>query len=105
MLQLLSITLNLIVMILNLAYIYVSSLRITMLTTLKYLFIPELINQEVVTQHDLPEEGLKLKLVSGIWYLGNFLGCREESEVWVRHQVEACDHRVRTLNKIAKQDF
>ena len=40
---------------------------------------------------------------SGIQYLGAYLGPQEEIEAWVRPQVEAWDHKVRVLGKIARR--
>ena len=48
-------------------------------------------------------EGIHLNLVSGIRYLGAYLGRREQLEAWVKPQVESWAHRVRVLGKIARR--
>ena len=48
-------------------------------------------------------EGLTLNFGSGSWYLGAYLGPRDQLKAWVKPQVEAWAHGVRVLGKIARQ--
>ena len=52
---------------------------------------------------DFSKEGLCLNFVSGIHYLGAYLGRQEEIKMWVKPQVEAWDHGFRVLSKIARR--
>ena len=65
------------------------------------LFISETPGQEEVEKREFAMEGLTPNLVSGSWYLGAYLGPRDQLEAWVKPQVEAWAHGVRVLDKIA----
>ena len=49
------------------------------------------------------KERLVLNFVSGICYLGAYLGPQAELEAWVKPQAEAWAHRIRVLDKIARR--
>ena len=65
------------------------------------LFISNTPDQEEEAKRDFVAEGLEINFVSGSSYLGAYLGPQENLAAWVIPQVEAWDHRVRTLGKIA----
>ena len=44
-----------------------------------------------------------MKFIGGSWYLGDYLGPREELGAWMQPQVEAWSHEVRVLGKIVKR--
>ena len=48
-------------------------------------------------------EGLDLNFVSGSRYLGEYLGPRDQVEVWVKPQLESWAHGVVVLGKIARR--
>ena len=60
--------------------------------------IPE---QVEAARREFAAEGLVLNFVNGIRYLGAYLGPHEELEACVKPQLEAWDHGVRVLGKIA----
>ena len=69
----------------------------------KSLFISDTPGQEDAAKMEFSAEGLILNFVIGSRYLGVYLGPRGQLEAWVKPQVEAWDHRVRVLGKIALQ--
>ena len=69
----------------------------------KSLFISNTQGQEEAERRDFAAEGLVINFVSGSRYLGTYLGPQEELVVWMKPQVEAWDHRVRVLCKIAQR--
>ena len=71
--------------------------------TAKSLFILDTPGQEEAANWEFAKEGLVLNYVRGSRYLGACLGPQEELEVWLKPQVEAWDHRVRVLAKIARR--
>ena len=50
----------------------------------------------------LQQIGLELNFLGVSWYLGFYIGPREELEAWVKPQVGAWAHGVRVLSKISK---
>ena len=58
----------------------------------KSLFISDTPGQEEATRREFEVEGLALNFVSGIRYLGAYLGPQEELAAWVKPQVEAWSH-------------
>ena len=68
----------------------------------KSLFISDTPGQEAAEKQEFAVEGLTLNFVSGSRYLGAYLGPQAELEAWVKPQVEAWDHGVRVLAKIAR---
>ena len=69
----------------------------------KSLFISDTPGQEEAAMMEFGVEGLTLNFVSGIRYLGAYLGPRDQLEAWVKPQVEAWTHGVRVLGKIAQR--
>ena len=69
----------------------------------KLLFIENNPEKKEAARRDFKRAGLHLNYVDGSIYLGDYLGPREELEEWVRPEVEAWAHGVRTLAKIAKR--
>ena len=67
----------------------------------KSLFISDTPGQEESARREFSAEELALNCFSGSKYLGAYLGPQEELEAWVKPQVEAWDHGVRVLSKIA----
>ena len=67
----------------------------------KSLFILDTLEQEEAARREFAAEGLALNLVSGSRYLGAYLRPQEELAAYVKPQVEAWDHGVRVLGKIA----
>ena len=65
------------------------------------LFILNTPGREEAARREFTVEGIVLNFVSVSWYLGAYLVPQEELVVWVKPQVEAWDHRVRFLSKIA----
>ena len=56
--------------------------------------------QEETSKRDFAKEGLCLNFVSGSRYLGAYLGPQAELEAWIKPQVEAWAHEVRSFAKI-----
>ena len=69
----------------------------------KSLFISDTQGQEEAARQKFAAEGLALNFISGSRYLGAYLGPQKELEVWVKPQLEAWDHGVRVLGKIARR--
>ena len=69
----------------------------------KSLFISENPGQEEAAKREFAKEGLVLNFVSGSWYLGAYLGPRDQLEAWVKPKKEAWAHGVRVLDKIARR--
>ena len=67
----------------------------------KSLFILDTPGQEEAAKREFSVEVLSLNFVSGSRYLGAYLGLQAELEAWVKPQVEAWDHGVKVLAKIA----
>ena len=68
-----------------------------------FLFILDTPVQKEAVKRGFILEGLALNFVSGIRYLGAYLGPQEELEAWVKPQVEAWSHRVRVLGQIYRR--
>ena len=69
----------------------------------KSLIILDTPGQEEAARGEFVAEGLVLNFVSGIRYLGAYLGPQEELVAWVKPQLEAWVHGVRALGKIAQR--
>ena len=69
----------------------------------KNIFMAENSEEKEAAEKESDQSGLSLNYVYGSRYLGAYLGTREELEEWVRPKVEAWDHRVHILAKIAKR--
>ena len=73
----------------------------------KSLFISDNLEDKEAMRWDFDRVGLIFNRVGGSRYLGAYLGLMEDLEAWVQPKVDAeleeWDHRVRTLDKIAKQ--
>ena len=67
------------------------------------LFILDTLGQEEAAKREFAVERLTLNLVSGSWYLGAYLGPRDQLEAWVKPQLEARAHGVRVLGKISRR--
>ena len=67
--------------------------------TANSLFILDTQGQEEAVKRKFAAEGVVLDFISGIRYLGAYLGRQEELEAWVKPQVEAWAHRVRVIGK------
>ena len=63
--------------------------------TAKSLFILDTPGKEEVAKREFAVEGLTLNFVSGIRYIGAYLGPRDQLEAWA--------HGVRVLGKISRQ--
>ena len=67
----------------------------------KSLFILDTPGQEEAAKREFAKEGLDLNFISGIKYLGAYLGLWDQLEAWLKPQVEAWDHGVSVLGKIS----
>ena len=66
----------------------------------KSLFISGTPGQEEASKRELAAEGLELNFFSCSWYLGSYLGPKEDLVAWVKTQVKAWAHRVIILGKM-----
>ena len=66
----------------------------------KSLFISDTPGQKEEAKQEFAKEGLVLNFVSGIRFLGAYLGPQDQLEAGVKSQVEAWSHRVIVLGKI-----
>ena len=66
----------------------------------KSLFILDTPGQEAAKNRKFAKEGLVLNFISGSWYLGAYLGLRDQLEAWLKPQVEVWAHGIRVLSKI-----
>ena len=69
----------------------------------KYIFIADNPEGKEAAKREFERSGLNINYVDGRRYLGYYLGTREDLEEWVSPKVEAWDHGVCTLSKIAKR--
>ena len=67
----------------------------------KSLFISDTPGKEETSRREFVAEGIVLNFLSGIRYLGAYLGPQEELSAWMRPQVEAWAHGVRVFGKIS----
>ena len=63
----------------------------------KSIFISDTPGQEEAAKREFLIEGLTLNFISGSWYLGAYLGPRDQLEACLKPQVEALAHRVRVF--------
>ena len=71
--------------------------------TAKYFSILDTPEKEEAMEREFYVEVQTSNLISGSRYLGAYLGPQKKLEVWVKPQVEAWDHRVRVIGKIAQR--
>ena len=69
----------------------------------KLLFIGDNPEDKEAVRRNFEQAGSNINYVDGSRYLRANLGPREELEEWVQPKVEAWDHGVRTIAKIANQ--
>ena len=67
----------------------------------KSLFIEKNLEEKEEAKREFERTGLNINYVFGSRHLGDFLGPREELEEWMQLKVEAWDHGVCNLDKIA----
>ena len=73
------------------------------LDTTRLIFISDNSEEKEAEKRKFKQVGLSLNYIDGSRYLVAYLGPKEQLEAWVSPKVDAWDHRVHTLSKIAKQ--